>query len=218
MSMRGGKNATFLLLTVVVVITIFWMNRRKSSPYSLPKASSRAVSSQVRPEPTDISSETTSPSTPPHVVESSEARIGPADIYPNFLFTPGATNPDIEQSNIGETICNPTWTTKSIRPPTTYTHHLKVDQILEYGYADTDLRDYEEDHLIPLELGGNPTDPRNLWPEPYEPSIPEGGARFKDKVENYLHAQVCAGNLTLKEAQTGITEDWYSIYTTSVRH
>jgi hypothetical protein len=26
---------------------------------------------------------------------------------------------------------------------------------------------YEEDHLISIEDGGDPTDPRNLWPEPY---------------------------------------------------
>jgi hypothetical protein len=110
------------------------------------------------------------------------------------------------------------WSTKSIRPPSTYTHHLKIEQIVEYGYADTHLSDYEEDHLIPLELGGSPTDPRNLWPEPLETSIPDGGARFKDKVENHLHAQVCAGNLTLEEAQKEISTDWYRVYTMWVRH
>jgi hypothetical protein len=95
---------------------------------------------------------------------------------------------------------------------------LKVQQIREYGYTDTIPRDYEEDHLIPLELGGSPTDPRNLWPEPFESSIPDGGARFKDKVENYLHLQVCNGSLTLGEAQKEITEDWYRVYTTSLPH
>ena len=109
------------------------------------------------------------------------------------------------------------WSTKSIRPASTYTNHLKIEQIREYGYFDVALRDYEEDHLIPLELGGNPTDPNNLWPEPYESSIPDGGARFKDKVENYLHMQVCAGSVTLEEAQKEIAEDWYRVYTMSVR-
>ena len=41
-----------------------------------------------------------------------------------------------------------------------------MKQIAEYGYADTSTADYEEDHLIPLELGGAPRDPNNLWPEP----------------------------------------------------
>ena len=36
----------------------------------------------------------------------------------------------------------------------------------EYGETGSPS-DYQEDHLISLELGGNPTDPRNLWPEPY---------------------------------------------------
>jgi hypothetical protein len=150
--------------------------------------------------------------------ETSEARIGPADIYPDPSRTPGAINPDITRDNIRENICNPRWTTKSIRPEMSYTNHLKVEQIREYGYRDFALKDYEEDHFIPLELGGNPTDPKHLWPEPFETSIPDGGAHYKDKVENYLHAEVCAGSLTLDQAQRAIAEDWYRVYTTSVPH
>ena len=69
--------------------------------------------------------------------------------------------------------------------------------------------DYEEDHFISLELGGSPTDPRNLWPEPYGP---KPGAREKDAVENYLHKQVCSGAMTLAQAQRAITTDWYKVY------
>lgn len=71
------------------------------------------------------------------------------------------------------------------------------------------MADYEEDHLISLELGGSPTDPKNLWPESYT-TIPN--ARDKDKVENYLHKQVCSGALSLKEAQREISTDWISVY------
>jgi hypothetical protein len=150
--------------------------------------------------------------------ESGEARLGPSDIYPDPIRTPGATNPDITQENLRETICNPRWSTKSIRPPASYTNRLKVEQIHEYGYSDSTRRDFEEDHFIPLELGGNATDPTNLWPEPFETSIADGGAHAKDKVENYLHAEVCAGSLTLEQAQREITKDWYRVYTTSVPH
>ena len=148
---------------------------------------------------------------------SREPRIGPRDIYPDPIRTPGATNPDITQDDIQETICNPAWSTRSIRPPARYTNELKIEQLRRYGDSSTDPRDYEEDHLIPLEVGGNPTDPKNLWPEPYQSSIPDGGARSKDKVENYLHKQVCAGSVTLDEAQKEIVTDWYSIYITLVR-
>ena len=54
---------------------------------------------------------------------------------------------------------------------------------------------FQEDHLISLELGGNPTDPRNLWPEPY----PRAAA--VDQIENELNHRVCTGSLTLAEAQ-----------------
>ena len=45
------------------------------------------------------------------------------------------------------------------------------------------------------ELGGHPTDPRNLWPEPYT------RASEVDSIENDLNAKVCAGELSLDEAQ-----------------
>ena len=64
------------------------------------------------------------------------------------------------------------------------------------AYGETGSRsEYQEDHLISLELGGDPTDPRNLWPEPY----PRAAA--VDRIENELNAKVCDGTLTLAEAQ-----------------
>jgi hypothetical protein len=85
---------------------------------------------------------------------------------------------------------------------------LKKQQIAAWGLPGA-TGDYEEDHLIGLELGGDPKDPRNLWPQPYSPLA---GAKQKDIVENYLRSQVCAGAMTLKEAQIGIATDWYKIY------
>src|SRR5262245_21264224 len=79
--------------------------------------------------------------------------------------TPGALNPDVTQANINETICMRGWT-KTIRPPVDYTNALKLTQMRDYGLSGSP-RDYQEDHLISLELGGDPRDPRNLWPEPY---------------------------------------------------
>jgi hypothetical protein len=123
---------------------------------------------------------------------------------PDHNCTPGAVNGAVTQSNIQSTICRSGYT-KTIRPPSNYTTSLKVQQITMYGYADTKSADYEEDHLISLELGGNPTDPHNLWPEPYNI---QDGARLKDQVENYLHRQVCGGAMTLAAAQRGIAENW----------
>src|SRR6478609_5145920 len=107
--------------------------------------------------------------------------------------TPGVLNPDVRQETIGDTICRQGWT-RTIRPPTAYTNELKQRQMLEYGVGG-DPSGYQEDHLISLELGGHPTDPRNLWPEPYP------RASQVDLIENDLNRQVCDGSLTLAEAQ-----------------
>jgi hypothetical protein len=66
----------------------------------------------------------------------------------------------------------------------------------------------EVDHLISLELGGA-DEVENLWPQPYEP---RPGAHEKDAVENWLHAQVCAGSIPLGQAQAQIATDWYAVY------
>lgn len=128
---------------------------------------------------------------------------------PDPTCTPGFTNPDISQQNISQNICNPKWSTKTIRPPVSYTTPLKVKQLQEYDFSDKATKSYEEDHLISLELGGSPTDPSNLWPEPYAPAP---GAHEKDSVENYLHKQVCAGKITLEEAQKEVSTNWYDVY------
>jgi hypothetical protein len=107
--------------------------------------------------------------------------------------TPGVVNPDVRQANIHSTICRHGWT-DTIRPPVEYTNDLKRKQMRLYGETGS-LSDYQEDHLISLELGGNPTDPRNLWPEPYP------RAADVDKIENELNAEVCSGQLTLAQAQ-----------------
>ncbi|MEU0822991.1 hypothetical protein, partial [Streptomyces mirabilis] len=85
---------------------------------------------------------------------------------PDSSCTPGSYNPNVTQSNIGSTICVSGWTA-TVRPPTSYTNPLKAQGIIDYGYSDTNMSDYEEDHLVPLELGGAPRDPGNLWPEPH---------------------------------------------------
>jgi hypothetical protein len=71
---------------------------------------------------------------------------------------------------------------------------LKRKQMPLYGEHGP-MSAYQEDHLISLELGGNPTDPRNLWPEPYT------RASDVDKIENQLNAELCDGRLTLAQAQ-----------------
>ena len=141
--------------------------------------------------------------------------VNPAGaVLPNSARTPGAINPSVTQATIGRTICVSGWTA-TIRPPSSVTTNLKVAQLASgYTYkGDTATGDYEEDHLISLELGGAPSAEANLWPEPY--NAPEG-ARVKDQVENKLHTLICGGTITLATAQRAIATNWWVAYQTYV--
>ena len=114
-------------------------------------------------------------------------------VLASATLTPGVLNEAVTQATIRSTICVRGWTT-TVRPPTSYTSALKLRQMTAYGEAGPPAA-YQEDHLISLELGGDPTDPRNLWPEPY----PRAAA--VDEIENELNAKVCSGALSLADAQ-----------------
>ena len=111
--------------------------------------------------------------------------------------TPGVLNPAVTQSTIKQTVCRTGWTS-TIRPPTSYTDPLKLQELRAYGDGGQSPSGFELDHLISLELGGAPSDPRNLWPESHKNSF------NKDGLENSLRAKVCSGSISLAKAQRRI--------------
>lgn len=124
------------------------------------------------------------------------------DLYslPDAHCTPGALNPAVTQATIYRTICVSGWSA-SVRPPESYTEPLKEQQMAAYGNKGR-LGAYEEDHLVPLELGGSPTSPGNLWPEPGAAPNP------KDAVEDAAHAAVCGQRISLAAARRAIATNW----------
>jgi hypothetical protein len=156
---------------------------------------------------------------------------------PDPVATPGALNPAISFRNQATTICAASgWTTNVIRPPSALTTRLKREQLAARGWTivnplptvatrrglgtipdvracvprSATLACYEEDHLVPLTLGGHPTAVENLWPQP----ILE--ARLKDRLEQTLHRRVCAGLVDLADAQRAIATDWHRAYRTFI--
>jgi hypothetical protein len=107
----------------------------------------------------------------------------------------GRLNPDVTQATIGATICKAGWA-KSVRPPASYTSKLKRQQLP----AGASAKDYQLDHLMPLELGGAPKDPANLH------IVPIHRAEADDVWENRLHKSVCNGSMTLAVAQVKMSE------------
>lgn len=150
---------------------------------------------------------------PPTVTNTPSAgpTVDPNDApyLPNPAWQPGAYNPDVTPDTIQTTICVSGYSSK-IRPPVSYTDNLKLQQIKQYGYSDTNPADYEEDHLIPLAVGGDPKDPKNLWPEPTKTT--PYNASVKDTLENTLHKMVCSGQVPLDTARKDIATDWVAAY------
>ena len=127
---------------------------------------------------------------------------------PDPSMTPGSIDASITQNNIQTTVCVRGYT-KTVRPPVYYTNSLKKKQMAAYGYADINPAHYEEDHLIPLSIGGNPSDPANLWPQP---RISEWNAEKKDILEFKLYKLVCDGVVSLDDARHQISTNWIETY------
>lgn len=129
-------------------------------------------------------------------------RTGETALYPPAQM-PGAIDPRITQANIQETICVAGYT-RTVRPPVRFTNKLKRALIRQYGLPGTPS-DYELDHIVPLALGGCADCLANLWMEPLD------DAHEKDRVEKYLHREVCQNRITLQQAQKQIMDDWVAV-------
>lgn len=126
-----------------------------------------------------------------------------ADPLPNLDITPGM----IRNQLTLDQICNIKWG-KDHRNVTT---NMKLQVFQSYGFpkGNQDSRcPCEIDHLISRELGGE-DHVKNLWVQSYSG---DWNARMKDRLENRLHTEVCAGHITLDQAQTMITNDWVKLY------
>jgi len=128
------------------------------------------------------------------------------DPLPDPSCTPGATNPQVTRADLASTVCAAGWTA-TVRPPTTVTGPEKVASASAYGYLGPSST-AEYDHLVPLELGGDPNDPANLWLEPNDRPGATSFTNSKDGLENRLRALVCDGRLPLATAQLAIAGDW----------
>ncbi len=154
------------------------------------------------PQPGNPGSAGNQPGNAPHTIGHRTKTSGCVvnGALPDAACTPGAILADATTDQI----CTPGYS-KNVRNVSTQ----EKDQVYrEYGIKSHTVGEYEVDHLISLELGGS-NGIANLWPEAAEP---RPGFHEKDKVENYLHDQVCNGKMSLQEAQYEIATDWMSVY------
>ena len=110
-------------------------------------------------------------------------------------------NPDVRQDNLETTTCLHGWT-RTVRPPVSYTGDIKRSLMAEIGVPPEGESDVILDHRIPIVLGGSPDDPRNFMLQPADES------KDKDRVEVCLARTVCAGRISIAQAQRAIWENW----------
>jgi hypothetical protein len=106
-------------------------------------------------------------------------------------------NPLVTRATIATTVCKPYWT-DTVRPPTSYTQRIERG-LLKPGQ---DGRDYVVDHLIALEIGGAPREPRNLMLQT------TAASKAKNRDENAYHRAVCARRITLEQARDDMYRNW----------
>ena len=127
---------------------------------------------------------------------------------PDRNLTPGVVNAGISEQQY-RAQCHAKGWTRPYRPSVGFTNSLKKLQMKKYGYPLSEIRDYEEDHLVPLCLAGAPQDAANLWPQPRSG---EWNADRKDKLEAKLCRLTCDGKVRLADAQREIAADWIVAY------
>lgn len=129
---------------------------------------------------------------------------------PLLSATPGVRSPAVTQSNLHSTICSRNYVAR-ITPSSTFLETVEKEEL--HGAYANDSRlaasKYQENYLIPLQLGGSPTAIGNMWPmvRSYR-----WDAHRKHDVEHALNRLVCRGQLTLADAQRIIVTNWIVAY------
>ena len=196
---RPSRRHAVVAVVVALLAVPACTSARSTSDLAVPAAST---------EPGTLPSPTTAGASGPAAPSTTVRSAGLADP----ALTPGAVDSKVTEANIATTVCVRGYTT-TVRPSAAYTEQLKRAQMTAYHRSGR-IGLYEEDHLVALEIGGSPTDPKNLWPEP-RAGAPEADAgstaEDKDLVENAAHSAVCTHRMSLAHAQVAMAADWTAL-------
>ena len=132
-----------------------------------------------------------------------------ADDLPDLSKTPGVARAGLTKSKI----CSIKWGKDECH----VTAAMEREVFALYGLSGNDdprcvpsgKQHCEVDHLISRELGGA-DNVKNLWPEAY--GTTPWNAHLKDKLENRLNKEMCAGHITLQQARAMLVHDWRVAY------
>jgi hypothetical protein len=198
--MRRGAVPTIIAVVGVALAGCGSSSTNIPSPTTTPPVTQAPASAALPLAPEDGNIVAAVAAIPAGSCHARHVNISDAQAWePDPACTPGATDGGLPMAQL----C-PIAHTKQIRPPASYTNALKRAQMQAYGDTGSPTA-FEEDHLVPLALGGAPRDPQNLWPQPHS------SPNEKDTVEGAAHDAVCSGRIALPAAQHRIATDWYQL-------
>ena len=159
--------------------------------------------------PSGVDSTASMPLTPATSQANCTTQMADGYPIPDPACTPGAVNPTVTRAILqgGEfrTRCERDTATAAHEKATTYAAYNIAHPANNTGRNQV----CELDHLISLEIGGADT-LDNIWPQcgPDGVELDQRYFKIKDNVENYLAAEVRAGDISLACAQHGIAANW----------
>ncbi|MEW6344285.1 MAG: hypothetical protein RXR20_01230 [Paraburkholderia sp.] len=114
----------------------------------------------------------------------------------------------VTQQSIAETICRPDYA-DAVSPPFDVMMAHKERLLAQHGIDPEDGTDYAVDRRVPVLLGGSPDAPANLDLLPWAGA---SGERRKSRFVVHLKHCVCAGKMSLSDAQATIAGNWSAAY------
>jgi hypothetical protein len=206
------------MLTVLYVIGSAGSARRatSASPGLLPPAQQAAATGSqstsapqaTTPSPTSTVPPTSTGAQATTVITANRTdcrwrRYHDGAIGPDPSCAPGELSTGVT-GNTGETVCNQAWIAAASRlqPSATTLEQLLIEYQLPGNPAT-----YALARVIPVQDGGSPTSPSNLYPLPL---YGYGGQQTRGAVADELHDEICSHKITVAQATTTLEGDWLS--------
>ncbi|QDQ81328.1 hypothetical protein [Paraburkholderia megapolitana] len=122
--------------------------------------------------------------------------------------TPSMLDDKVTQQSVEETICRPGYA-DTVSPPLDEPMAHKDRLLAARGIDADDGTRYALDRRVPVVLGGSPDAPANLGLLPW---AGHHGERRKELLTAKLKRCVCAGKISLSDAQSAIAGNWSAWY------
>jgi hypothetical protein len=204
-----------LVLPVLVMLSVLYVigsagsaRHPKSARASLLPPAQQAATT-ITPAPTTsprpatpTTTQTTAPITAPRT-DCSWRQYHDGAIGSDPDCAPGELDPAVT-ANTAKTICSQAWvaTANKLQPPATTLEKLLIEYQLPGNPAT-----YALARVIPVEDGGSPTSPQNLFPLPLNGY---GGRQTQTLVADQLHNEICSHKITAAQAAKALEGDWLS--------